>query len=106
MQVKVPRVWIGRERHDVVVSLEPVGRDWDNTTIWNVAWDGRDIGHVQRGYRTYSPPLSPGSRIVKYHKQVPEWWGHDTEDTYASRIHGDTRRDVIRRLIEKAADGD
>ena len=59
--------------------------------------DGTPIGRVRKGTRTYSPPTHKGSRIVKYHKQVPEWHGW-----YADRTYGrpDERRDTRKEVLE------
>lgn len=64
-----------------------------------VTIDDRVIGYVKRGTRTYSPPTHKGSRIVKYHKQVPEWHGWKTKETFRRPdIARDTRTEVLRWL--------
>lgn len=60
------------------------------------------IGYVQKGHRTYSPPTHKGSRIVKYHKQVPEWHGHNGASRWATprpRWRCDTRQEVLQRML-------
>lgn len=83
----------------------PVG-DIPETTVdvvdGVVSWEGRTIGFVWKGERTYSPPTHKGSRIVKYHKQVPEWHGHPTK-RYDASIRKDTRHEVLRALVAAAA---
>jgi len=78
---------------DVVVLIDGDGA---------VTWNGKQIGYVWKGTRTYSPPTHRGSRIVKYHnKQVPEWKGGEHRRA-APKEYGDTRRDVIRRLVARS----
>ena len=88
----------------------PKGYMWDATTPeavveigedGGVVWNGSRIGRVWKGTRTYSPPLYPGSRIAKYHKQVPEWHGA-TMKANDGTIREDTRQRVIQMLIREA----
>lgn len=65
-----------------------------------VLLDGEKIGYVWKGHRTYSPPAYKGSRIVKYHKKVPEWQGGP--NNWDPRHHRDTRQEVLRDLIAEA----
>lgn len=68
-----------------------------------VTWRGSQIGYVWKGSRTHSPPMHKGSRIVRYHKQVPEWHGHtERPEGVRSMYHRDTRQEVIRDLIAAA----
>lgn len=66
----------------------------------SVYWRERRIGRVYKGTRTYSPPLYKGSRVAKFHKQVPCWWA-ETMITYHRRDHR-TRKEAIIWLIEWA----
>jgi hypothetical protein len=79
---------------DTTVNVDPV----DGA----VSWDGRPIGYVWKGERTYSPPTHKGSRIVKYHKHVPEWHGHPSRTGHSPSIRRDTRVEVLRELIAVA----
>lgn len=64
-----------------------------------VILDGATIGYVWKGTRRYSPPTHKGSRIVKYHKDVPEWQGNTEPRRYSPAFRRDTRMDVLRDLI-------
>lgn len=68
----------------------------DGTVIYGDA----PIGRVEKGYRLYSPPTHKGSRIVKYHKRVPEWHGYVRGSHTPFRR--DTRQEVLRDLVAKA----
>jgi hypothetical protein len=63
-----------------------------------VYWRGKEIGRVFKGTRTYSPPTHKGSRIVKYHKQVPCWYA---EPSPGAQREMDTQRLAIRFLIDR-----
>lgn len=69
-----------------------------------VYWGGQIIGYVRKGHRTYSPPTHKGSRIVKYHKQVPEWHGWYGSEGAIGRpsVRRDSRRQVLRDLIGRS----
>lgn len=67
----------------------------------SVTWEGEHIGFVWKGSRTYSPPTHKGSRIVRYHKRVPEWHAHPTSGSGLPRHRADTRQDVLRLLISE-----
>lgn len=61
--------------------------------------NGRLTGYIHKGNRTFSPPTHRGSRVAKYHKQVPCWFGSLTSAT-GRDYEADSRQDVIRKLIE------
>lgn len=87
------RWWEGTSTPEAVVV--------DVATDGTVTYEGRVIGRVDKGFRTYSPPTHRGSRIVRYHKQVPEWHGWYPDDLFGpAPVRKDTRADVIRRLVE------
>jgi hypothetical protein len=67
-----------------------------------VTHEGRVVGRVEKGSRTYSPPVSKGSPIARYHKKVAEWhgWLPDTLRGARPDRFADTRIDVIRKLME------
>lgn len=67
----------------------------------HVTWEGRVIGRVYRGTRTYSPPTHRGSRVAKYHKQVPCWWYERTGEGHKT-WQADTRQEAIRDMIRFA----
>jgi hypothetical protein len=69
--------------------------------LWDVYLGERKIGYVWKGHRTYSPPTHKGSRIVRYHRQVPEWQG-SPDSRYSPRIRKDTRVEVLRELLRRA----
>ena len=93
--VKIPRDWLyGGEVPETTVTIADDGA---------VTWDGKQIGYVWKGERTYSPPIIKGSRIVRYHKRVPEWQGSLSGRRYGRDVyHCDTRQAVIQRLIADA----
>ena len=65
-----------------------------------VLLDGERIGLVRKGTRTYSPPVHRGSRIVKYHKQVPEWHGWSSDLPLGRpELRADTRVQVLGRMV-------
>lgn len=64
----------------------------------HVEWNGRIIGRVYKGTRTYSPPLYKGSRVAKYHKQVPCWYA-DEPGSLGRSYSTDTRQRAILHLI-------
>jgi hypothetical protein len=64
----------------------------------HVAWKGEVIGRVRKGTRLFSPPTHPGSRIAKYHKQVPCWYSESPE---GRSVSWPTRKDAIRFLISQ-----
>lgn len=64
-----------------------------------VTWKGRVIGRAYKGTRTYSPPTHKGSRIARYHKQVPCWWAGSF---MGPNTQFDTRRDAILWLIRRS----
>lgn len=69
----------------------------------HVRWRSTVIGRVYKGTRTYSPPTHKGSRIAKYHKQVPCWYATADPTSLIGRGHQeDTRRKAILWLIRKA----
>jgi hypothetical protein len=90
-EVKIPKTWL----NGATIPETSVLIDADGAVIWR----DRLIGHVWKGTRTYSPPTHRGSRIVRFHKQVPEWQGNLTGHTYGRRYHCDTRQAVIQLLI-------
>ena len=69
-----------------------------------VTWKDQRIGFVWKGSRTYSPPIHKGSRIVRYHKQVPEWHAHPTR-RFDPLHRKDTRQEAVRHLIADAMRG-
>jgi hypothetical protein len=91
MNVKVPEFWIpGQVVDATTVQLAEDGR---------VEWNGRTIGYVTRGCRTYSPPTHKGSRIARYHKQVPEWYASTRRHAAKPEFRKDTRREALQALI-------
>lgn len=66
-----------------------------------VTLHGRIIGKVERRSRTYSPPMSKGSRIVKYRKQIPEWHGWKFGSAVYMRpdYRSDTRQRVLQQMV-------
>jgi len=86
--VTVPAGWAGRSIPETTVQLDGE----------QVLLDGQPIGYVWKGTRTYSPPVSRGSRIVRYHKKVAEWHAGPHRGSMP-RHRADTRQDVLRRLI-------
>jgi hypothetical protein len=95
-RVKIPHGYhLAREVPETVVELgEP---DGDARPVY---LDGNLIGYVRKGERRYSPPTHKGSRIVRYHKMVPEWQGG--KERYSRDIRKDTRMEVLRALIAGA----
>jgi hypothetical protein len=77
---------------DVVVEVDDLG---------NVFLDGERLGSVEKSHRTYSPPLHRGSRIVRYHKQVPCWRANGTQTGFRHRGDStfDSRADAIAHLV-------
>jgi hypothetical protein len=66
--------------------------------LHEVFWGTESIGYVWLGQRRYSPPIHKGSRIVRYHKMVPEWQGGP--ERYGKHKHwGDTRQMVLQKLL-------
>lgn len=97
--VKVNAGYAGRDRvEETAVQIGPEENDKHPVYL-----AGALIGYVWKGTRTYSPPAYKGSRIVKYHKQVPEWQGG--ERRYDPRHRRDTRQEVLRDLIAEARRG-
>ena len=89
----------------------PKGLSWDidvpDTTVelaedGAVYWNGECVGFVWKGTRTYSPPTYRGSRIARYHKQVPEWHGHSQHRGHSPEHRRDTRQMVLQDLIAEA----
>lgn len=80
--------------------------------VWSLV-DGEPvarIGTIVHGKRTYSPPTHRGSRIARYHKQVPEWqaratgcYRHTDEFRGNGRYRIDTRQGAVAFLIACAA---
>lgn len=89
--VKVPSTYL--DRVEVPETTVEVGDDG------SVTWRGEVIGSVRKGTRTYSPPTHKGSRIAKYHKQVPEWYAHRPGAFGRPDHRGDTRQYVLQHLI-------
>lgn len=90
MTVKIKSTYLlGQDVPETEVEISAEGE---------VTWEGDCIGYVWKGSRTYSPPLHKGSRIVKYHKEVPEWHG-GPRPRYGARHRRDTRQQVIQDLI-------
>lgn len=68
------------------------------------------LGTIKHGTRTYSPPTHPGSRIARFHRQVPEWQArargvYRVQDHFRGngRYRIDTRQGAIAYLIACAA---
>lgn len=72
-------VTIGR----TTVLLDEAGKD--GMGWMNVYASGILLGRIRKGSYTYSPPMHKGSRVVLYHKQVPEWQA-DAVDTKGRQI--------------------
>jgi hypothetical protein len=89
--VVVPSFWVD----EVTVQIDLNG---------TVFLDGQVIGKVAKGHRTYSPPISKGSRIVRYHKKVSEWhgWKPDTPLYRRPDYQQDTRQRVLQALVRDA----
>lgn len=94
-EVVVPEGYsLGERVAEAVVMVSAAG---------DVCLDGVLIGHIEKGHRTYSPPTHKGSRIVRYHKQVPEWHGYAPgRAAHRPSSRRDTRREVLRDLIREA----
>lgn len=67
-----------------------------------VILDGSTIGYVWKGTRRYSPPTHKGSRVAKYHKDVPEWQGNTKPMRYSPDFRRDTRMEILRDFISVA----
>jgi hypothetical protein len=61
----------------------------------SVHYGDQIIGRVEKSTRTYSPPTHRGSRIARYHKQVPCWRLGGT----ARHATFDTRLDALAFLV-------
>lgn len=77
----------------VAVTLDPA----DESGRRKVRLDGREIGRVWKSTRRYGPPTHKGSRIVRFHKDVPCW----RNDAAPYRVTFDTRKDAIRYLLRE-----
>jgi hypothetical protein len=82
----------------VQVESESVEVDERGYVFWREAC----IGRGWKGTRTYSPPVRKGSRVAKYHKQVPCWWCKANIRGVVRDWSGNTRREVIQKLIEES----
>jgi hypothetical protein len=80
-----------------LVKLGPLEYD----SHQSVYLDGRMIGFVWKGSRRYSPPTHRGSRVARYHKNVPEWHANQ-KPHMVPRYRRDTRQEVLRDLIAAA----
>lgn len=97
-----PSYYRGRPTPEATVVLIPHMHDYghlypDTEAVW---WEGERIGFVWKGERTYSPPVSTGSRVAKYHKQIPEWQGGRGDGEFMNQeVRADRRWIVIANLI-------
>jgi hypothetical protein len=95
-------------KRDTVAVAYGTYQSVEEGTVVQVADDGSVlldgygwIGRVQKGHRTYSPPTHKGSRIARYHKQVPEWHGY-RPGSFTADVRADTRREVLTVLAAHA----
>jgi hypothetical protein len=64
--------------------------------------DDKSIGRVVKGTYTYSPPMYRGNPIVRFHRQVPCWYGYRPgRHPSGLGVCGDrrTRQEVIQHLL-------
>jgi hypothetical protein len=72
VNVRVPEGWAaGRTVPEARVELVAIIGAVDR---WRVLRDdGAVLGFVWKGTRRWSPPTHKGSRIARFHRNVPEW---------------------------------
>lgn len=96
MSVRVLEGWAGgRMVPEARLELRPIIGAEDR---WNVLLDGEKIGNVWKGSRRWSPPTHRGSRIARFHRQVPEWHAARAS-TYSPEWRKDTRVEALRELL-------
>jgi hypothetical protein len=100
VNVRVPEGWAaGRTVPEARVELVAIIGAVDR---WRVLRDdGAVLGFVWKGTRRWSPPTHKGSRIARFHRNVPEWHG-SPHSTWHADIRKDTRVEVLRELLAAA----
>lgn len=92
-------VWVPEyETYVTLTNLDPE-YSWRSPT-YSVKLGEQVIGLVWKGTRTWSPPTHKGSRVAKFHKQVPCWYYEVPERGGGRFVDTRTRREAITRLID------
>lgn len=88
----------GRTRELLLSHREGTG------DVWEVESEsGLKLGTVEKTSYTYSPPTHRGSRIARYHKQVPAWQSRIGLLSDSRRLGmAQTRKEALIRLLTES----